>query len=249
MRRVYPLQAVQLERCAACPVREMALFGALDEAGLARLRDAGSEAAGIADRRLSADARLYALGERGASVYTVREGLVRLERVSEQGRRCIVRVVGRGELIGAEALLGQAYADEAVACTPVAVCRIPVALVDTLRAQDAALQLALMRRWQQALDGALRWRVDLQSGPAAYRVLRLLDDLGRQAGAGMPIWLPRREEIADLLGMALETASRVVSRLRRDGVLQVLPGRRSARLQPQALEQALARALGTAERG
>lgn len=247
MPRTIPLQSAvpQDERCRGCGIREAALFGSLSERGLQRLHgDAqgpGSSTA-IASQQMPADDRLFAQGTPGAALFTVREGLVRLERVSAGGRRCIVRVAGPGELLGAEALLGEPYTDDAVACTDVSVCRIPVALIECLRQQEPALQLALMRRWQLALDAALTWRIDLQTGPARQRVLRLLAQLGREAGPGRPIWLPRREELADLLDMAMETASRAVSALRRQGVLELLPGGRRARLDDERLADALAAA-------
>lgn len=230
---------VQIDACRGCSVREAALFGALSEAGLSLLH---TDRMPIEALDAPADHLIYRLGDAGSAAFTVREGLVRLERISEGGRRCIVRVAGRGELIGAEAILGERYTQDAVACTPVSLCRIPIALLERMQREEPALQLALMRRWQRALDAALTWRIDLQTGPAHHRVLRLLDLLGRHAGPDQTIWLPRREEIADLLGMALETASRSISRLRRDGVLDLLPGGRSARLDGVRLGSALAAA-------
>lgn len=242
--RLHPAP-LQREHCGACGVRQAALFGALSERGLERLHGAANGtdgAGGIASARLQADRRLYALGAQGAAVFTVREGLVRLERISEGGRRCIVRLVGPGDLLGAEALLGERYTDDAVACTDLSICRIPVPLLDLLRQDEPALQVALMRRWQQALDAALTWRIDLQCGPAYQRVLRLVAQLCRQSGSGAPIWLPRREELADLLDMAMETASRSVSELRRQGVIELLPGGRRAAVNGEALARALGKA-------
>ncbi|WP_374659868.1 Crp/Fnr family transcriptional regulator [Inhella sp.] len=242
------LAPTQTEACRGCGVRDAALFGALSERGLERLHEAGDEmggAGGISSVHLPADRRMYALGAQGGAVFTVREGLVRLERVSAAGRRCIVRLAGPGDLLGAEALLGERYTDDAVACTDLALCRIPVPVLELLRKDEPALQLALMRRWQQALDAALTWRIDLQAGPASQRVLRLFAQLSRQAAPGEPIWLPRREELADLLDMAMETASRAVSALRRDGVIELMPGGRRARLDAGALARALAKSNGT----
>lgn len=242
--RLHPAP-MQGEDCRDCGVRQAALFGSLSERGLDRLHGAGEGrggAGGIAGVRLPADRRLYGMGAQGAAVFTVREGLVRLERVSQGGRRCIVRLAGPGDLLGAEALLGERYTDDAVACTDLSICRIPVSLLELLREDEPALQLALMRRWQQALDAALTWRIDLQAGPAYQRVLRLVSQLSLQAGSGVPIWLPRREELADLLDMAMETASRAISELRRQGVIELLPGGRRAMVNAEELARALGKA-------
>lgn len=223
----------QARTCAACTVRDDALFGALDATALEHIH------AHIAAPEVPTDERIYARGQTGGAVYTVRAGIVRFERVSEGGRRRIVRLAGRGDLIGLEALLRQPFADDAVACTPVALCRIPPLLLEELGRAEAALPLALMRRWQQALEQAGAWAADLSAGPALRRVLKLLTRLERHAEADGRIWLPRRDEMADMLDLTVETASRMVSRLRREGILTLLPPRH-ARLDSDALARALA---------
>ena len=221
----------QAEVCAACEVRGAALFGVLDDEGLDRIH------MGIASLALAPDARIYARGGDGGAMYTVRSGMVRFERYTEGGERRIVRLAGRGDLIGQEALLERPYSDDAIACTPVQLCRIPTALVDDMGAQRGALPRELMLRWQKALDDAEAWVADLAAGPARRRVLRLLLRLAAHAEPGGLIWMPRREDIGDMLGMTFETASRQISSLRRDGVLTLLSSR-SARLHHDALQRA-----------
>jgi CRP-like cAMP-binding protein len=222
----------QAQACAACEVRGAALFGVLSPEGLDRIHTH------IASVTLAADATVYDRGSAGLAVYTLRSGLVRFERTTERGDRRIVRLAGRGDLIGQEALLQRAYSDAAIACTPVQLCRIPRNLVDNLAQGDGALPRELMLRWQLALDAAESWVAELSSGPTRRRLLRLLSRLVELAEPGEPIWLPRRDEIGAMLAITLETASRLVSSLRREGVLELMP-RRRARVHPAALQQAL----------
>lgn len=221
----------QAQVCAACEVRSGALFGALDAEGLERLH------ADIAAPELEPDERLYARGEPGLAMYTIRAGLVRFERTTERGDRRIVRLAGRGDLIGQEALLRHPHAEDAVACTRVELCRIPLPVVDGLGAPSALL-VELMRRWQRALDESAAWSADLSAGPARRRVLMLLSLLARHADDDGVIWLPRREEMGAMLDMTFETASRMVSQLRREGVVEPLPPRQ-ARLDRMRLAAAL----------
>lgn len=218
--------------CAACEVRSAALFGALDDDGLDRIHTH------ISSLSFSPDQRVYDRGNAGLAVYTLRAGVVRFERTTERGDRRIVRIAGRGDLIGQEALLQRPYADAAVACTPVQLCQIPHTLIDELLTAQGALPRELMLRWQVALDAAEAWVAELSTGPARRRLLRLLLRLADHAdGAGI-IWLPRRYEIQAMLDMTVETASRLVSALRREGVLELVPTR-SARLDTAALHRAL----------
>lgn len=222
----------QAQACAACEVRSKALFGALDNAGLDRIHTQ------IATLALKPDDTVYDRGTAGLAVFTIREGLVRFERHTEYGDRRIVRIAGPGDLIGQEALLQRPYADDAVACTAVQLCRIPRTLVDQLAQGADALPRELMVRWQRALDAAEAWVADLSAGPARRRLLHLLRRLAEHAGPDGSIWLPRRDEIGAMLDMTVETASRLVSALRREGVLVLTPGR-SAVLDRVALGRAL----------
>lgn len=207
----------QARACAACRVRDHALFGALDADGLARIH------ADIATPELAAGQPVYQAGESGGAAYTVRAGIVRFERVTQGGSRRIVRLAGPGSLIGQEALLRRPYAEEAIACTAVSLCRIPRSLIDDMGRDDPSLLHELLQRLQGALEDAESWVADLTTGPAQRRLLKLLQQLDRLADADGRIWLPRRADIGAMLDMTLETASRLVSRLVREGVLQLRP--------------------------
>jgi CRP-like cAMP-binding protein len=224
--KAWPLYALhdthpQARVCQECEVRRSALFSVLDAASLDRIH------AHIDAPHLAADQTVYRRGESATAVYTVRSGIVRFERVSEGGVRRIVRLCGQGELIGQEALLNRPYADEAVACTPLQLCRIPRALVEELGRSEPELLRELMSRWQLALERAEAWVADLATGAARRRMLKLIEQLCRYPGADGLIWLPRREEMGAMLDITVETGSRMISQLRREGVLELLPPRQA----------------------
>lgn len=223
----------QNQVCAVCDVRCSALFGTLKGPALARVQ---SE---IEDIELFANDRIYGPGDAGKHVYTVRSGMVRFERHTDRGDLRIVRVAGRGDLIGLEALLQRPYNDEALCCGPVKLCRIPCTLIDQLADEQGALRRELMLRWQTTLEASESWVANLATGPARRRMLRLL---ARLSELGLPdgtIWLPRREKIGAMLDLTFETASRLVSQMRREGVLD-LTTPRMARVNAQALRDAMA---------
>lgn len=215
--RVLALQdtTVAASCCSLCEVRPVALFRVLPGDELQHA------AAATTPLSLQPGQRVYAQGEGGSAVFTVRSGIVRFERVTSAGECRIVRLAGVGSLIGQEALLRSPYAEDAVACTAVEVCRIPVETVERNCAQQPALRRELMRRWQSALEAAGEWNAELARGHARRRMLKLMAQLRQLSADGSTIWLPSRQEMSDMLGLAPETASRLVSRLRREGVLEV----------------------------
>jgi CRP-like cAMP-binding protein len=222
----------QARVCIDCGVRRTALFGVLEPVALERIHHR------IADLRFEPGERVYAAHELGDSAFTVREGVVRLERSSERGDRRIVRLAGRSDLIGPEAMLGQTYASDAYACTPVKLCRLPRALIDELAIEQPQLLRDMMKRWQAALDEADEWLTELSVGSARWRMLRLLLKLSEFGQPDGQVWLPSRQEMGSMLGMTVETASRLVSALKREGVLDA-PDVRHARLHMPALMAAL----------
>lgn len=228
----------QAQTCRDCGVRRFALFGALDDQALTGIHHR------IADLSLAPGETLFAANEHGQAAYTIREGVVRLERVSERGARRIVRLVGRSALVGMEAMLGQTYAADAIACTPVRACRLPRALLDELGANNPELQQHLMQRWQAAVDEAEEWLTELTAGSARWRLLRLLLKLSEFGDTDGSIWLPSRQDMGAMLGMTVETASRGIAAMRRDGVLTPVDPRHARVDMPRLLDRLNAAAAG-----
>jgi CRP-like cAMP-binding protein len=200
--------------CSQCGVRQFALFGLLDQDALHDIH------VHITDLKLGAGKPLFNAHAGGKALYTVRKGVVRIERSSEAGERRILRLAGRGDLIGLEAVLHQTYAADAVACTDVEVCRIPRALIDELTHKHPEIMLDLMKRWQRTLDDADEWLTELTRGAARHRMLRLLLKLSEYGETDGCIWWPTRQEMGAMLDMTFETASRLVSVMRREGIVE-----------------------------
>jgi CRP-like cAMP-binding protein len=222
----------QVQACRQCGVRQFGLFGALDDAALAGIH------LHIADLRLSAGESLFSAQASGKALYTVKSGVVRIERSSEAGERRILRLAGRADVIGLEAALDQTYAADAVACTDVEVCRLPRVLIDDLTHKHPELMLDLMKRWQRTLDDADEWLTELTRGPARHRMLRLLLKLSEYSVGDSLVWWPTRQEMGAMLDMTFETASRLVSMLRREGIVEPID-LRHARVHMGALLLAL----------
>jgi CRP-like cAMP-binding protein len=190
-------------------------------------------------QQFGAEQRLYARGAAGGCAYVITTGLVRFERVTAAGSRRIIRIAGSGDLIGQEALLRQAYRDEAVACTPVTLRRISASVMDDADGQTGRLSLTLMRHWQDALDESAFWSTEVATGSSRRRVLQLLSRLNDHRDEHGLIWLPKRDQMGAMLNITFETCSRVISALRLNGVLALVPPRQ-AQLNDAQLAAALA---------
>lgn len=225
--------ADQQPLCSECAVRDMALFGPLPGDWLRQAHDY------VSPLTLPPGQRLLGRGHQGQAVYTVRRGMLRAERYTEAGQRRIVRLAGPGALLGSEALSGQPQVDDLIACTEVSLCRISLGLFPPATERGQAMALPVLRQLQRDMDAMVQWSVHLTRGSARARLLQLLALLDDHAEADGTTWLPRRDEIGDMLDLTLETASRQFSAVHKAGVVQVLSLQRM-RVDRPALAAAIA---------
>lgn len=217
--------------CRACAIREMALFAELDERDFALIH------APIDDLEYRQGETLYSEGEAAQGVFTLRKGLLKLVRLTPDGRQRIVRVVRPGDVAGLEALVTRRYDSEAVALDDALLCRIPLGVLQSLAQESPRLHSALMGKWQGALKAADDWLAELNFGSARQRVSHLVRKLQSSESPG-EILLLRREDMGAMLDLKLETVSREVSALVREGILEPLDrlGRRYRLLDAPALQ-------------
>ncbi len=199
--------------CQECAVRKLALFAALQEEDFGRLNNA------IEDLRFSNDDVLFEEGEQITAVYTIKVGLVKLDRVAAHGKRRAARLAQRGELIGMESCLPALSFYRATAIGNVRVCRIPVDVLNSLQEQIPALRQAILEHWYHALRETDDWSALFGAGSAATRLARLLLKLANPQFQDT-FYLPRRGDLGMLIGTRLETTSRLIAAFIRDGLME-----------------------------
>ncbi len=187
--------------CRNCGIRDMVLFADLNE------QDFGQIHAPIDDLELQAGTTLFAEGAGASAIFTLRSGMIKLVRVTPDGRQRIVRVLRPGDVAGLEALATSRYGSEAVALSDISVCRIPAQVINALGSSSTRLHKRLMEKWQSALREADDWLADLNFGTARQRVAHFILKMRNQA---------------DAQDLKLETVSREVSALVREGVIEPL---------------------------
>lgn len=215
---------------------------ALVQDTLIRVRPAGAAMAGHAAATsrgtqppayFPAGAEIYAQGERAGNLYRVEFGAVRVYRLLADGRRQISAFHLAGETFGFEADTTHHFFAEAICATGIRVTP-PSSARDEMAHELLTMALQGLVRAQEHL-------LVLGRQNAEERIAAFLADMADRQG-GLPlVELPMsRTDIADYLGLTIETVSRVFSRLRQKGVIR-LPGLRSVEiLKPQALQQMVA---------
>jgi CRP-like cAMP-binding protein len=199
--------------CKHCAIRGTVLFSVLSQAELDRaLLDIDNQCFEPGSEVFSQDAD-------GGYVYTVRAGSLKMVHELADGTRRIVRMHHPGDAIGLEGLLGLPYRHSAVVMQKADICRIPVGVIQALELNTPHLHEQLMRRWQASLDEAESFITDLNTGPAESRLARLLLKLAAHGERnGIPDML--REDIAAIIGVTTETASRLMADFRRRKLIE-----------------------------
>ena len=183
--------------CRSCGIRDMVLFADLNE------QDFGEIHTPIDDMVFGADAALYSEGQSALGVFTLRKGMIKLVRATADGRERIVRVLRPGDVIGLEALATARYDSEAIALVEAQVCRIPLSV----------------QKWQHALKDADDWLAELNFGSARQRVAALALKMRDPDQPNFTSFFAR-DDMGAMLDIKLETVSREISSLVRDGALK-----------------------------
>jgi len=207
-------------RCARCPVRGLSVCAALELSDLERL-DALAETI-----TFRAGRTIFVEGEIAASVYTVKSGTLRLYRILPDGRRQIVGFVTAGDFIGLSLSERCAYSADAI--DDAVVCRFDRTAYVNFVSQTPRLLRRLHEATSHELTLAQDHMVLLGRRSAEEKVatflLSLRERMRRLGASVVTLALPMsRTDLADHLGLTIETVSRVISKLGRERVLLVVP--------------------------
>ena len=193
----------------------MVLFADLDEQDFSAIHTP------IDDLEFKKGSTLYDRSSRSQGIYTLRTGMVKLVRVTADGRQRIVRILRPGDVVGLEVLTSPFYDSDAVALTEVSVCRIPVDVIFKLGANNQRLHLKLMQKWQQTVKDADDWLADLNFGTARQRVSNLMLKMRSPDDPEMTT-IFSRDDMGAMLDLKMETVSREINQLVREEVIEQL---------------------------
>lgn len=152
-------------------------------------------------------------------IYCIRAGIVKLVRLSKSGTPRIVRIAKHGDVIGLDAVFSESFEHTAIAVSEVRACKIPLMSLNRMLTTNVNLHRRLFERSQLALREAETWLSELAGGTAQARerMARLL--LRMREGSTNRIFRFSLEDIGAMLGITVETASRILSDFSKQGIL------------------------------
>jgi CRP/FNR family transcriptional regulator len=181
----------------------------------------------LKERHLARGEYLFHASGGFESLYAVRTGMLKVSVLTEDGREQITGFFLPGDLVGLDSVGLRQHASSAAALDETVVCELPFALLERHGQSVPRIQAALFRMLSGQIRREQSTLLLLGSLRAEERLAQFLIDLSERAHSdikcGTAIGMPMtREEIGSYLGLKLETVSRTLSKLHREGIIEVV---------------------------
>ena len=217
-----------LLRCDHCPVRHQAVCGAMDDDQIRKL-------AQIAHRKKIPAGQTIISDEEPVDFFAnVISGAIKLTKTLPDGRQQIVGLLFPPDFLGRAYSHNNPYTAEAA--TDVEICAFPNSAFERLVAEYPEFQSRLFQHTLDELDAAREWMLLLGRKTAEEKVASFLLMLARRSMVtgcqhkGPPgvaaFELPlTRSDVADYLGLTIETVSRQLTRLKTSNIIRLSSNR------------------------
>ncbi|MBO1073862.1 Crp/Fnr family transcriptional regulator [Roseomonas marmotae] len=223
--------------CNDCKVRDQSLCSSLSDEELSSLNSIGH------NRKLERGQTLLWAGDEAALCANLLEGVLKLSATLPDGREQIVGLLYPADFVG------RPFSEQAehtvTALTDAELCVFPRKPFEEALEEHSRMERLLLRRTLAALDEARNRMLMLGRKTAEEKVASFLLDMALHLGKpesrpGTPVTfdLPlTRAQMADVLGLTIETVSRQMTRLKRAGLIDLPSGRLVTILDRDALEE------------
>jgi CRP-like cAMP-binding protein len=206
-----------MSKCEKCIVRKFNVFHSLNNEELKKLSNTKiSKAYNRGDV-------LFEEGEHLNGVYCVRYGIVKLSKLSNNGRDQIVKFVSNGEVLGQRSVIAQEPANlTAIAVNEMNVCFIPKNyIIDNLES-NPKFTYEFLKDMAHDLKEADNVIVNMSQNPVKQRLAEVLLHLKESFGLdddGYLLIKLSREDISNIVGTATESCIRLLSELKKEGYI------------------------------
>jgi len=208
--------------CQACEARHNGICGALKTDELLRL------SRHTTTKHIPAGSQLIGEEERVETYANVLSGVVKLTKIMADGRQQIVGLQFAPDFVGRP--FQEASKVGAEAASDVHLCIFPKSSLDAMLKEQPSMEHRLLRQSLNELDEAREWMLTLGRKTAQekvssflYMIATHIDPNSDAATNNRAVFdLPlTRADIADFLGLTIETVSRQLTKLRKSGVIEI----------------------------
>ncbi len=205
-------------RCENCIIRQFNSLRAMSKEELKKVSESKIT------KKLKKGEALFEEGDKLDGVFCVREGVSKLSKLSSNGKDQIVKLASKGEVIGQRSVIAEESTNlSAVAVSDMEVCFIPKdSIVHTLnRNPDFAVEVLrhLAHDLKEADDVIVNMSQKTVKQRIAEAFLYLKNNYGEDQNGFLRLTLSR-EDIANVVGTATESAIRIISEFKKNGMVK-----------------------------
>lgn len=180
-------------------------------------------------RKVSGGAEVIGQGELNGSYSNILSGVVKLSKMMADGRQQIVGLQFAPDFMGRPFLAESQISAEAA--VDIEVCSIPKPVIDRMVIESPDLEHKMHEQTLKELDEARDWMLTLGRKTAQEKVASFIYMIAMHINPAsadkkqfdLPL---TRADIADFLGLTIETVSRQMTKLRREGIISIENNRR-----------------------
>jgi len=208
----------QPHSCSLCSLGSICLPLGVDKTGLARLE------ALVQNSQVQHDGdAVIHQGDPFTKIYAIKSGMYKSIKLNADGHETITGFHLPGELVGLDAIYPKEYTSSTVALTSSVVCQIDYEQLTELSTHIPALQRQIMNLLSKEINNsnALLSELTAEQKLASFiRNLATRYEIRGYSGSELVLAMTR-QDIANHLGMAAETVSRLLKRFQDKGVLRI----------------------------
>ena len=169
---------------------------------------------------------IFEEGEMLNGVYCVRDGICKLSKLSANGKDQIIKLVVKGELLGQRSLISDESSNlQATALNDMELCFIPKSeIIDDLR-KNVSFSFDVLKHMSHDLKEADDIIVNMAQKSVRQRLAEALISINLSFGTnpdGTLSVLLSREDYASIVGTATESAIRVLSQFKKEGLISTI---------------------------
>lgn len=205
-------------RCENCIIRQFNSLRAMNKEELKKVSDSK------VTKKIKKGEALFEEGEKLNGVFCVRSGVSKLSKLSENGKDQIVKLATKGEVMGQRSVIAEESTNlSAVAVQDMDVCFIPKESITSALHKNPNFTLEVLRHMAHDLREADDVIVNMSQKNVKQRIaeafIYLKTNFGEDAEGYLNLTLSR-EDIANVVGTATESAIRIISEFKKKGYLR-----------------------------
>lgn len=208
------------QRCEVCPTESHCLIATIERQCDEPLRGTSAQV-----RVLQKGQHIYRMAMDFDAVYTIRSGSVKTSFVNEEGTEHVSGFYLSGDMVGLDGIETLQYQNDAVAMETTSICIFSFKTLMEISKTSNGLQRYLWLQASREIASKQRLLLSIAHGGAESRVANFLLSLSKRYLAigcsAKHFDLPMsRQDIANYLGLSVETVCRVLTRLQQTRTIQ-----------------------------